>query len=260
MEKLVAPSNHSLMKASQLLRQSFARFGLLLQKTDHPAARYFHLLPDSGLAYGLHRAFDHLEGLNFLQVGANDGQRADPLLPLIEKFHWSGTLVEPRPVFVAALQHRHAHNPKLLIVQAAIAETSAERSIYYIRPEQPGLPDWAHGLATLDAERIATACRELGLPSSAIGEEKIRAMPWDALAPATALDAVAVLVIDTEGYDIPLLKLWNWQKWHPRVIHFEHACASAEEHFAILQQARQHGYEAVTERGDTTLFLPKHRE
>ncbi len=168
-------------------------------------------------------------------------------------------MVEPRPVFIAALKKRYAQNSSISLVQAAIAEKSEDRTLYYIRQDLPGLPDWAHGLATLAPDRITTACQDLGRPVTAIAEETVSCLTWDDLDPLAQLDTLSVLVMDTEGYDIPLLKLWNWDKRRPRVIHFENGCASPKDHFHILDKAREHGYEIVTEGVDTTLYLSAKR-
>lgn len=244
------------MKARHLLQKSLSRLGLLIYRNNHPAARYFNLRPSSGLTYALHRAFKNLRGLHFIQIGANDGERCDPLLPLIQRFSWTGTLVEPRHVFMKTLKQRYSENTGIRLVQGAIAQERSSRNIYFINPEISDLPDWTLGLATLNRERIETACRELNLPDNAICEETVRCLTWEDLEPETALDATDLLVIDVEGFDIDLLNLWNWEKRRPRVVHFEHGCSHPEAYVSFLHKIRPYGYEMVTEGVDTTLFFP----
>jgi len=245
-----------MIRLSAMVRRAVLSCGLMLHKKSHPFSRYFNLPPDSGLKYALHRAFRDLRGLRFLQIGANDGSRTDPLVSLIHSYDWSGTLVEPRDVFIRALKVKYSGNPRIQLLRAAIAPTSVDRTLYFIQPHTVGLPDWAHGLATLDLTRIETARQELGLPADAVGQETVRCLTWNDLHTQHSLDSLDLLVMDTEGYDIPLLDLWNWEKHLPRIIQFENGCAPAEQHFSIIQKARMYGYECVTEGPDTTLYLP----
>lgn len=244
------------MRFSQYLNQFAALIGLRVFRRNHPALRYAALLPNHGLAYALHRAFDDLRGLRFIQVGANDGQMSDPIAPLIKSFHWQGALIEPRPRFAGQLRRLHGHNAALRIVQAAIAAQRGRQILYYLDASAPGLPEFANGLATLERTRIETACRDLQLPADRIREETIETLRWQDLEPDTLLAETDVLVTDVEGMDIPLLRLWDWTRALPGVVHFEHSCAPREDYHAFLEELCTRGYEIVTEGGDTTAFRP----
>lgn len=246
------------MRCSTLVKKIANSVGLYLSRTNHPGVRYLDLLPSVGLNYALHRAFSRLENLCFVQVGANDGQRNDPIAGLIQRFNWHGTLIEPRMEYFSKLQNLHGKNPALRIVQAAIADRQSVMPLFYIDPTEPNLPDFAGGLSTLDRSRIDEACRDLGLPPSAILQEEIRALRWQDLDPETPLSKTNVLVIDTEGLDITLLRLWDWNQSLPSVVHFEHACAQSDDYYSFIRKIRGYGYEIVTEGGDTTAFLPSH--
>lgn len=54
--------------------------------------------------------------VNFIQIGANDGLRNDPVREFIIRDRWQGILVEPLPAVFAMLQHNYAYarNPGLL--------------------------------------------------------------------------------------------------------------------------------------------------
>lgn len=245
------------MKMNPLIQKSLAQLGLRLYKTNHPNLRYMDLSPDCGLNYALHQSFQNLDELQFIQVGANDGKRCDPLFSFIRDYGWKGTMIEPRKIFFQALQKLHGNNPAIRLVQAAITESHSDRSLYFINPNQEGLPDWSLGLASLGKERLEKACSELGLNNESIHEEIIRCLPWEGLQPDTNLGLTDVLVLDAEGYDIPLLNLWNWDEFCPAVIHFEHACCPVQDYFDFLKKAHLLDYEMVTHGVDTTLFRPR---
>ncbi|MCF3648693.1 FkbM family methyltransferase [Synoicihabitans lomoniglobus] len=206
----------------------------------------------------MHRAFRDLHGLRFLQIGANDGQRNDPIFSFIRAFGWHGTLVEPNLDFVVKLESLHRRAPRIRIVPAAIAEGRATRPFYRIDASIPGLPNFAQGLATLDYNRILTACRDLGLSDSGIVQDMIDVIVWSDLDPESRLAETEVLVIDAEGYDLTLLRLWDWQRVRPPIVHFEHACADPAEYRHFLGELSGYGYDYVVEGDNTTAFLPLH--
>lgn len=244
------------MKLARLVGRLATSLGVVVVKKDHPSLRYLTLPPYSGFIYAVQRAFSDLTGRRFIQVGANDGRREDPLHQLIRQLGWTGTLIEPRGIFCAQLRRLYGDRPDLRIVPAAIAETCTQRTLYHLSTEAAHLPDFAAGLATLDRQRIVTACRDLGIDPGLIREETIEALRWRDLEPATNLAATEILVLDTEGYDAVLLRLWPWSQCRPAVVHFEHACLSGSEYQATLYELRECGYEIVTDGADTTAFLP----
>jgi hypothetical protein len=244
------------MNPTRLIPWLAARLGLVVLKHNHPTVRFHELPPASGFAYAVLRAFADPRGRRFIQVGANDGSREDPLQMPIRQLGWTGTLIEPRAVFCAQLRRRYANRPDLRIVQAAIAEAQGAQTLYFLDPTTPRLPDFAAGLATLDRQRLETACRDLGLDAGQIREETITTLGWADLEPATHLDATEILVLDTEGHDAVLLSQWPWSRSRPAVVHFEHACLGPDAHHAVLDDLRGRGYQIVIEGGDTTAFLP----
>ncbi len=238
-----------------LAKHMLARLGVRAVAADNIAARYLDHPPRSLFDVVLLRCFAELRGLRFIQVGANDGQRYDPLSAFIGRHAWQGVMLEPMPAYFAALQRRYGTQPGLTLLQAALDEAAGTRPIYHLA-DCAGLPDWTHGLASLDRSRLAEAARELGLPDAAIASQTIATVTWrevrDRLGPGTC----DLLVLDTEGFDLPLLRSANLGEFAPRVIHFEHACAPEPEQAAMHRDLRRLGYEIATEGPDTTAWRP----
>lgn len=233
------------------------RLGLVVLKANHPGIRFLDVPPAAPFVFALHQAFPSLSGRTFLQVGSNDGQRNDPLVPFVRRFEWRGTLVEPRQEFAEVLRSRYAGSGNVTVVQAAVADEQGEAELYFIDPNLPGLPDWAGGLGTLDRSRIRQACTELALPEHAVRTERIRCLTWATLPAEPPPETVEILVIDTEGHDLPLLESWPWERARPRVIHFEHACAAPERHFRMIGRLQELRYECVIGAVDTSAYLPR---
>ncbi|MCC5022270.1 MAG: FkbM family methyltransferase [Candidatus Synoicihabitans palmerolidicus] len=191
-----------------------------------------------------------------MPAGANDGSRNDPLAPLIRPLQWRGTLIEPRGTFIPQLLKRYQDYPLVRVVQVAVAAERATAQLYSIAADAPNAPTFVDGLGTLDRARIESACRDLSIPVQFIREEMVNCLPWEEIDTAFPIQEVEVLIIDTEGFGIQLLNLWDWQKSQPRVVHFEHSCAPVADHTTILEQLRNLSYELVIERDNTTAYIP----
>lgn len=192
------------------------RIGLLCVRTNHPASHYLRHLPASAFETVLFRLFPDQQGLRFIQIGANDGRRADPLQIFIDKHDWSGIMIEPL---------------------------------------SKNFADWTRGLASFSRERVAQAASELGLPDTAIISEEIDTITWAQVWSEFGSRPCDLLTLDTEGYDLTLLRAASLSEHKPRIIHFEHACTTSEDRYAFYRELEQLGYEISTDGPDTTAWL-----
>ncbi len=238
-----------------LAKHMLARLGVRAVAAGNIAVRYLDHPPRSLFDVVLLRCFADLRGLRFIQVGANDGQRYDPLAAFIGPHGWQGVMLEPMPAYFGALRRRYGSQPGLTLLQAALDDSAGTRSIYHLA-ECAGLPDWTHGLASLDRSRLAEAARELGLPDTAIASQNVPTVTWDDVRRHLGPGGCDLLVLDTEGFDVPLLRSAGLGEFSPRVIHFEHACAPEPDQAAMHRDLRRLGYEIATEGPDTTAWRP----
>jgi FkbM family methyltransferase len=234
-----------------LLKTLARRKGVVAVTTEHAGARYVDYPPRGPLDEVLLRIFPSLQGLNFIQIGANDGVRVDPIRRFIEPCGWNGLLVEPVPSLFEALQRNSAGNPRLSFLNAAIDARPGDRLMYLIRPGLAGLPDWAQGLPSFSEERLREAVRGLALPADAIVSEKVRTVTWVEVLAAFGRRRCDLLVLDTEGHDVALLRLAELAKLRPRVIQFEHGCVSRAERMTFYGDLLDLGYELATDDVDT---------
>lgn len=222
--------------------------------SDHPAARYALHPPQTTFESILLRRFQSLQGLSFVQVGANDGQRLDPIAQFIGRYAWRGVMLEPVPVYFEALAARHGSNPRLKLLQAALDVRRGRRAIYRVDPSQVGLPDWTHGLASFDRARIETVARELGQPASSVLQTEIDTVTWDDIWTGLAQRTCDILVMDTEGWDLTLLRTADLGRIRPSLLHFEHACVSSVDRLAFYGDLLALGYEIASDGPDTTAW------
>lgn len=244
------------MNAKHIAKKLLGRLGLVVAQRDHAGARYLECPPAGPLDEILLRVFPTLVGLRFIQVGANDGRRADPIASYLARFGWRGLMLEPLPAMFAQLRRNRGDGLGLNFLNAALDERSGRRPIYQLRSDLPGLPDWAWGLASFDRKRVETAAKELNLTADTVEEVTVRTVTWDEVWETFAEPVCDLLIIDTEGYDIALLRWLDLARRRPRVIHFEHACVTPAERLAFYAQLLEHGYELATSGPDTIAYLP----
>ena len=232
------------------------QLGVAAVTTGHAGARYLDHPPTSAFDAVLLRTFPSLQNLTFVQVGANDGRRFDPIHSYVTQYHWRGVLVEPVPSNFRALQKTYGKNSALTLRQAALDVQTGQRAIYHLREDiTVPVPDWLWGLASFDREHLRKAVQSLGWDESTIASELVPTLLWDDLWRLLPGPHCDVLVIDTEGFDITLLRLANLGVRRPRLIHFEHAHVSADERLAFYGELIAFGYELASDRGDTTAWL-----
>lgn len=63
-------------------------------------------------------------------------------------------------------------------------------------------------------------------------------------------------MLDTEGYDLTLLRASGLAAHRPRLILFEHACNTLPERLEFYRELLELGYEVATCEGDTVATLP----
>lgn len=230
--------------------------GFSVTHRSHVGRRFLDHPPSSAFDLILLHCYPELRKLNFIQIGANDGQRADPIARYLESCAWSGLMFEPLTANHAALVQRHRTNPCLTIRRAAVDTVTGRRTMYDVdRRRYPNLPIWAYGLGSFSRDRVVTAVRELGLDVQAVVSEEIEAITWREIWRDFGPRRCDILVLDTEGYDLTLLRAAGLSDARPRLIHFEHACVDLSDRLAFYHELISLGYELATDGPDTTAWL-----
>ena len=120
----------------------------------------------------------------------------------------------------AQLQQNYSAYPGIRALNMAIHREHKHIDLYRVNPEYPGaLPDWAIGIASVNPEHF-----KLGgdIPDEAICVERVPACSMDALIEEVGYSTLDLLQIDTEGYDLEILRMLDFQQLKPAIIHFEH--------------------------------------
>lgn len=192
--------------------------------------------------------------VNFVQIGANDGLRNDPLRPLIVRDDWQGVLVEPLPTVFPLLQQNYAYLRRagLVFLNAAVtpAASAAEQSLDF----WSFAPDFlaAQALeAQLDYLRKASFERDhvAGfLPPGTDPGLALAALP----VPCLTLEAIVahhlprhplqLLVIDAEGFEATLIPGIDFAAVDCEAVFFESEHLGPEEADQVFGHLGRHGF------------------
>lgn len=245
----------------QLAKRLLRRIGIVALSSSHSAVRYVDHPPASVFGAMLLQRFPRLEGLTFVQVGANDGRRFDPIHGFVRRYGWRGVLVEPVPANFTRLKANYAGTPGLTFLRAAVDLARGRRTIYHLSEDTPPpVPEWAWGLASFERSHLLGTVKLQGWDVDVIAETEVPSIIWEDVwthLPAEAGAACDVLVVDTEGYDITLLRAADLAARRPRLIHFEHAHIPRADRLDFYASLVGLGYDFASDTADTTAWLPR---
>jgi FkbM family methyltransferase len=191
------------------------------------------------------------EGVFFVQIGAADGQRFDPIHYFVQRYGWNGILCEPLADIFELLKSTYAGCDGLVFENVAITEKEEARSISRIPLKETNtadIPGWAMGASSLVPDKTLFA-REGSSPQvnaalrAVAVEETIQCIRLQSLLDKHGIENIDVLQIDTEGYDAEIIRQLDFSKYRPLLINMEWmwlSPAQKEEVSALLQS---HGYQ-----------------
>jgi FkbM family methyltransferase len=194
----------------------------------------------------IERAFDGKRAF-FVQVGSNDGVRGDPLHDLIlSNPQWRGLFIEPLPyAFSRLVMNYGMQTGRFLFEQVAISERTEVRPFYFIPPQARNgrdLIDRFDQTASFSREHILSHGEEL---EPLIIEAKVQCEPLTAVLQRHGIDWVDIFHIDVEGYDYEVLKQIDFDRWHPRLVLYEHCHLSPSDADGAEFLLRSHGFQVI---------------
>ena len=160
-----------------------------------------------------------------VQVGANDGDKYDPLRDHIASSGWRGVLVEPVPYVFERLAARYAGHPRIATEPVAISAVPGRLPFYCLREPEPGevegLPRFYDALGSFRRDVLLSHADHIPDIGDRIRKIEVEAVTFDELCRRHGLDQVDLLHIDTEGYDLQILETVDLERYQPRLLIFE---------------------------------------
>jgi FkbM family methyltransferase len=179
--------------------------------------------------------------LTFVQIGAYDGVSTDPLRKYIERCGWSGVMLEPQPWPANQLRALYRHNPKIVILEAALDSERRTRSLYTI--ESDAVPKWAGGMASFDCSHILKQDDLIEGLEGMVRELQVNCVVFDDILNYLPKNRLDLLQIDVEGADGHILSLFPFHRLKPAIIHWEIKNMTRVQQEEALERVIAHGYQ-----------------
>jgi len=187
----------------------------------------------------------HIKKGFYVDIGAGDSNRFSNTKRFYKKC-WRGINVEPDPDSYKKLTENRKNDINLNI---GIGEINAELTFYKFFPDT---------LSTFLRNK-ADSYKKQGYKF--IGEIKVKIKRLDeVLLEYCGNKEIDFMSIDTEGFDIRVLKSNNWNKYKPKLIVIETTkeCNSEDNvNVEIHQFLTEQGYKKVFDNGLNSIYLPK---
>jgi len=219
------------------------QLGRLFQKCGYRVARDYRWPEIHGnlliLGFTLLRARRN-GTIHVLQIGAFDGDACDPLLEILQNENVSAILVEPQKIPYERLVARYATNPRVSLINAAVAERDGVVKLYV-----PGAD------ASPKASLIAQHYRRFGSDAKEVREIEVPSLSVGSLVKRFHGERLHLLQVDTEGMDYQILKWFFDAGFEPDVLNFESLHLSKADRLASRQLLNTRRYWWIESDQDT---------
>lgn len=194
--------------------------------------------------------------LFFIEIGANDGVSNDPVWPFVRDFQWSGLMIEPIPHVYEALAKNYSGFPGVKCINAAVSQSDGDATIYTVRMEGSSF-DKAHQFSTFRKEVLLSQQRNVANIADLIVETRVPTLSFETLLRdhVPAGRTVDVLQIDVEGFDAEVIRMIDFAKLKPTLIHYEHCNLSKSDQVDCADRLAAQGYRLAMNNLDVTAYL-----
>lgn len=219
------------------------------------AQRIYRGLPailQNNVAGLLERHFLLRRSISLMQIGAHDGDTADPISRLLlEHDRYSGILLEPQPIPFARLQKRYASvSNRIHCLNCAIGPRDVSTSRLYYIPEDVarnhGMSDWSSMLSSFHRGHLEDHFR--GIPISSM---EVDVISIDEAMQRASFQHIDALVIDVEGAEAQIIPSIDFDETRVEFLCFEHIHLSHGSRETINNQLLRSGFKLRTLSLDT---------
>ncbi len=188
--------------------------------------------------------------VNFIQIGANDGLRNDPLRPLIVRDDWQGVLIEPLPTVFPLLKdnYHYLNRPGLVFANVAITVDGQEKLSFWSFTEKflqaQSLEDRLDYLrkASFDRDHVAGFLPHQEKAEEVLKEIQVPCLSLEQVVPDyLPRQPLHLLVIDAEGYESTLIPGIDFSVVRPEAVFFESEHLGSDQG-PVFNHLRSFGY------------------
>jgi FkbM family methyltransferase len=194
--------------------------------------------------------------ITFIQVGANDGQRADPIQAFVQSGKWKGVMIEPVPFVFDKLRENY-QTQEFGIVFENCAVGRADGSAVFYACREPHSP-----LSSFDKQNIlkhSDWALSVGLPDPKdyIEEIVVPVFTLETICNRNEVRHIDILLTDTEGYDCKAIQSLNLDRIRPSVIYFEHVHCQDDDTMALRKELYTKKYQLIYDAYNCCAVLPE---
>jgi len=196
----------------------------------------------------------------FVQIGSNDGRSGDPISRFIHsKRHWSGIFIEPIPEIFKRLKEHYGSDPRFIYENVLIGSTREHAKFYHVSERAKielgdGAPSWYDQLGSFNREHIVKHLD--GLLEPYIVEVELPCVLVQDVLDRHRVERIDLLHIDTEGYDYSVLAQFDFERYRPAVILYEHKHLTVELRTKATELLVSYGYVVRPRSCDTLAIFP----
>jgi len=194
----------------------------------------------------------------FIQVGAMDGQLADPLHNFIKTFDLNGIVIEPIPHNYEKLCKFYSGFDGIKTLNVALHSTEKTAPIYMVDPKAD-YPYLIQAASSLDKNHVMCDIDKINGSYDDIISVDVKCNDLKEIVEANNVKKIDLLQIDAEGYDFEIVKMIDFDKMKPTIIRYENERITVKESRECLELLASHGY-LINYGYDTTAYLKSHME
>jgi FkbM family methyltransferase len=192
----------------------------------------------------------------FVQVGSNDGEQHDPLRATILRSQWRGIMVEPVPYVFDRLRANYGrYADRITLAPVAIGETDGVLPFFHLAPVADyageGLPQWYDGIGSFKREHVLKHVEHIPDIETRLLCTEVPTLTFDSLCRRYGVDDVDLLHIDAEGFDFEVIRSIDFDRYHPRLLVYEHYHQSEADRVACRDHVEEQGFETFEQGMDT---------
>lgn len=204
-----------------------------------------------------------------LQIGANDGFTHDPIQKFARRDDWKGVVLEPQTHVVKQYTERiYSTIPGITVLNAALGEYDGETELYKIAFSNER---WASGVSRFDKEALKNLIEEGRLDKRIrknavkppadkrtwIEAVKVPLVSFVSIFKAfPALSSIDLLMVDTEGFDAEVIRLFPFDEVKPGLVAFEDMLLSDSSRLATHDRLKYFGYNVKRMGPNTVAWQP----
>ncbi|OGN01140.1 MAG: hypothetical protein A2651_04030 [Candidatus Yanofskybacteria bacterium RIFCSPHIGHO2_01_FULL_42_12] len=204
-----------------------------------------------------------------VQIGTNDGKTYDPLYRYISKYQLPGLMVEPQEEVFERLKSNYKDNPNLKFANVAIGDKDGEAPFYRIKPSlvmdgkeykaSSGSSFYRDDIVLNVKNRLPPVRNNVlhhisDDPNDYIERISIKIITISSLFREYGIDKIDFLLTDCQGYDSKILNQFDFRRFSPDIINFEHSLITPEELLQSRALLEREGYKYFIHEADICAY------